>query len=48
MADGYRTLGDSCSEVADQLAALGRDPVTQVSRRPMLESGQLVRFSTKR
>jgi hypothetical protein len=48
MADGYRTLGDSCSEVADQLAALGRDPVVQVNRRSLLESGQLVRFSTKR
>jgi mannosyltransferase len=47
-ADGYRTLGDSCSEVADQLAARGRDPVTQVSRRRLLESSMLVRFSTKR
>jgi hypothetical protein len=47
-ADGYRTLGDSCSEVGDQLAALGRDPVVQVNRRSLLESGQLVRFSTKR
>ncbi len=47
-ADGYRTLGDSCSEVADQLAALGRDPVAQVSRRRLLESSMLVRFSTKR
>ncbi|HEX4019466.1 MAG TPA: glycosyltransferase family 39 protein [Frankiaceae bacterium] len=47
-ADGYRTLGDDCSEVADQLAALGRDPVAQVGRRRLLESSTLVRFSTKR
>jgi mannosyltransferase len=47
-ADGYRTLGDSCSEVSDQLAALGRDRVTQVNRRSLLESSMLVRFSTKR
>ena len=47
-ADGYRTLGDDCSEVADQLAALGRDPVTQVGRRQLLESSMLTRFSTKR
>jgi hypothetical protein len=47
-ADGYRTLNDDCSEVADQLSALGRDPVVQVGRRRLLESGQLTRFSTKR
>jgi hypothetical protein len=47
-ADGYRTLGDDCAQVADQLAALGRDPVVQVNRRSLLESSQLVRFSTKR
>jgi mannosyltransferase len=47
-ADGYRTLGDDCSEVADQLSALGRDPVVQVGRRSLLESGTLTRFSTKR
>jgi mannosyltransferase len=47
-ADGYRTLGDNCSEVSDQLAALGRDRVLQVSRRSMLESSMLERFSTKR
>jgi mannosyltransferase len=47
-ADGYRTLGDDCSEVSDQLAALGRDRVAQVNRRAILESSQLVRFSTKR
>ena len=47
-ADGYRTLGDDCSEVADQLSALGRDPVAQVGRRRLLESATLVRFSTKR
>jgi mannosyltransferase len=47
-ADGYRTLGDDCSEVADQLSALGRDPVAQVGRRRLLESSTLVRFSTKR
>ena len=47
-ADGYRALGDSCSEVSDQLAALGRDRVTQVNRRPLLESSMLIRFSTKR
>ncbi len=47
-ADGYRTLGDDCAEVSDQLAALGRDRVTQVNRRPLLESSQLIRFSTKR
>lgn len=46
--DGYRTLGDDCSEVADQLSALGRDPVAQVGRRRLLESSTLVRFSTKR
>ena len=47
-ADGYRTVADSCSQVTDQLSALGRDPVLQVSRRAILESGQLIRFSTKR
>jgi len=47
-ADGYQTLGDNCSEVADQLSARGREPVTQVGRRPLLESSNLVRFSTKR
>jgi mannosyltransferase len=47
-AGGYRTLGDDCSEVSDQLAALGRDRVTQVSRRSLLESSMLERFSTKR
>jgi hypothetical protein len=47
-ANGYRTLGDDCAEVSDQLAALGRDRVTQVSRRPLLESSMLERFSTKR
>jgi mannosyltransferase len=47
-ASGYRTLGDDCSEVSDQLAALGRDRVAQVSRRSLLESSLLERFSTKR
>ena len=47
-AGGYRTLGDDCSEVSDQLAALGRDRVTQVTRRSLLESSMLERFSTKR
>ncbi len=47
-ADGYRTLGDSCAEVSDQLAARARDRVNQVSRRKLLESSMLVRFSTKR
>ncbi len=47
-ADGYRTLGDSCAEVSDQLAALGRDPIVQVGRPHLLESSLLVRFSTKR
>jgi mannosyltransferase len=47
-ANGYRTLGDDCAEVSDQLAALGRDRVQQVGRRPLLESSMLERFSTKR
>jgi hypothetical protein len=45
-ADGYRTLGNACSSISDQLASF-RDQTLIMPKRSLLEGASLFRYSTE-
>ena len=45
-ADAYRTLGNACSSISDQLASF-RDQTLIMPKRSLLEGAMLFRYSTE-